>query len=78
MDFEIVGTVTNIAPVAVGLGIRDSPRLLKHYGKGNWKKLKGFARVRLLDGTVHTAELHWYEAHGIGKKEVKMKFPLLD
>jgi hypothetical protein len=78
MDFEIVGSITNIEPVAVGPGIRDLPRLRKQYGKGNWKKLKGFARVRLIDGTVHTAELHWYEAHGIGKKEFKMKFPLLD
>jgi hypothetical protein len=78
MDFEIVGSVTNIEPVAVCPGIRDLPRLRKQYGKGNWKKLKGFARVRLIDGTVHTAELHWYEAHGIGKKEFKMKFPLLD
>lgn len=78
MDFEILGSISCIAPVAVGAGIRDLPRLRKQYGKGNWKKLKGFASVRLFDGTVHTAELHWYEAHGIGKKEFKIKFPLLD
>ena len=78
MDFEIVGSISSTEPVAVGPGIRDLPRLRKQYGKGNWKKLKGFASVRLIDGTIHTAELHWYEAHGIGKKEFKRKFPLLD
>jgi hypothetical protein len=70
--------VGGVEPVAVGPGIRDLPRLRKQYGKGNWKKLKGFANVRLIDGTIHTAGLHWYEAHGIGKKELKIKFPLLD
>lgn len=78
MDFEIVGSISRIEPVAVGQSIRDLPRLRKQYGQGNWKKLKGFASVRLIDGTVHTAEVHWYEAHGIGKKEFKIKFPLLD
>ncbi|WP_083924854.1 hypothetical protein [Lamprocystis purpurea] len=78
MDFEVVGSISSIEPVAVGAGIRDLPRFRKQYGKGSWKKLKGFASVRLIDGTVHTAELHWYEAHGIGKKELKIKFPLLD
>lgn len=47
------------------------------YGRGHWRKMKGLATVCLTDGTVHTAELHWYEAHGIGRKEVKIKFPLL-
>jgi hypothetical protein len=78
MDFEILSSIENIAVIAVGSGIRDLPRLRKQHGKGNWRKLKGFATVRLIDGTVHVAELHWYEAHGIGKKEIKIKFPLLD
>ena len=78
MDFEIVGSISGIEPVALGQGIRDLPRLRKQYGQGSWKKLKGFASVRLIDGTVHTAELHWHEPHGIGKKEFKIKFPLLD
>ena len=78
MDFEFVGSIANIEPIAVGRGIRDLARLQKQYGKGSWKKLKGFASVRLIDGTIHTAEIHWYEAHGIGKKEFKIKFPLLD
>ncbi|MGH8497366.1 MAG: hypothetical protein ACRERV_00920 [Methylococcales bacterium] len=78
MDFELVGCIRDIEPVAVGRGIRDLHRLRKQYGSGNWKKLKGLAAVRLLDSTLHTAEIHWYEAHGIGKKEFKIKFPLID
>ncbi|MDX1506222.1 MAG: hypothetical protein R3221_10925 [Spongiibacter sp.] len=78
MDFEIVGKIENIQPIATGTGIRDLAKLRKRYGAGKWKKLKGFATVRLLDGTLHTAEIHWYEAHGIGKKEFKLKLPLLD
>ncbi|NEX16541.1 MAG: hypothetical protein C1943_07920 [Halochromatium sp.] len=77
MDFEIVGSIRDIQPIATGTGIRDLMRLNKQYGRGKWRKLKGFAAVRLLDGTVHTAEIHWYEAHGIGKKEFKLKLPLL-
>jgi hypothetical protein len=78
MDFQILGNVRDIQTIAVGPGIRDLPRLKKQYGRGSWRKLKGFATVRLLDGTVHTAEVHWYEAHSIGKKEFKIKFPLID
>ncbi len=78
MDFELVEDITNIEPIAVGRGIRDLLRLQKMYGKGNWRKLKGFAHVRLKNGAVRMAEIHWYEAHGIGKKEFKIKFPLLD
>jgi hypothetical protein len=78
MDFEIVGNITDTEPIATGTGIRDLARLNRQYGRGKWRKLKGFASVRLLDGTIHNAEVHWYEAHGIGKKEFKLKFPLLD
>ncbi len=78
MDFEILGTIRGIEPIAVGSGIRDLPRLKKQYGRGNWRKVKGFGMVRLIDGTIHTAEIHWYEAHGIGRKEMKIKFPLID
>jgi hypothetical protein len=78
MDFEIVGNISAIEPIAVGRGIRDRRRLQKLYGKGRWRKLRGVATVRLADGTIHTAEVHWYEAHGIGRKEFKLKLPLLD
>jgi len=57
---------------------RDRRRLNKLYGKGRWRKLKGFASVRLPDDTIHKAEIHWYEAHGIGRRELKLKLPLLD
>lgn len=78
MDFEIIGEIASTETIARGRSIRDVARLRKRYGKGRWKKMKGLATVRLEDGTIHTAELHWYEAHGIGKKEFKIKFPLID
>ena len=78
MDFKIIGQIRDIEPVAVGRAIRDRARLWKHYGRGRWRKLKGITTVRLADGTIHTAEVHWYEAHGIGRKEFKLKLPLLD
>jgi len=78
MDFEIIGEVTNAETIATGTSIRGLARLRKRYGKGRWRKRKGVATVRLDDGTIHTAEVHWYEAHGIGKKEFKIKFPLID
>jgi hypothetical protein len=73
MSFEIVGDISEIETIAVGTGIRDLPRLRRLYGTGRWRKLKGVALVRLRSGTVRRAEVHWYEAHGIGKKEVKRK-----
>ncbi|MDB9314931.1 hypothetical protein PN462_17590 [Spirulina sp. CS-785/01] len=73
MDFEIIGEITDIEAIATGQGIRDRDRLRKRYGRGKWRKLKGVAQVRLPDGTIHLAEIHWYEAHGIGKKEFKIK-----
>ena len=73
MPFEIVGDISKIETIAVGTGIRDLPRLRRLYGTGRWPKLKGVALVRLRSGTVPRAEVHRYEAHGIGKKEVKRK-----
>jgi len=78
MDFEILGEIRDVEPIAVGRSIRDLERLNKIYGIGRWRKAKGVAVVRLLDGTTHTAEIHWYEAHGLGRKEIKLKLPLLD
>lgn len=73
MDFEVVGSITEIEAIAVASSIRDLPRLRKFYGSGRWRKLKGIAAVRLPDGAVCRAEVHWYEAHGIGRKELKIK-----
>ena len=78
MDFEIVGEISDIKTIAIGTGIRDRARLRKQYGRGRWRKLKGVAKVRLLSGRIRIAELHWYEAHGIGKREFKLKLPFLD
>ena len=73
MDFEIVSGPTDIETIASGRGIRERPRLQRLYGKGFWKKMKGTALIRLRNGRTRLAELHWYEAHGIGKKEFKRK-----
>ena len=67
-----------VETIASGSGLRERARLNKRYGPGRWRKLKGVARVRLVDGTSRIAEIHWYEAHGIGKIEFKLKLPFLD
>ena len=77
MFFEVIGEITDVERIAVSSGIRDVERLRKSYGTGRCRKLKGFALVRLRDGTECNAELHWYEAHGIGKREMRVK-DLLD
>lgn len=68
-----IGEISNIEIIAVGNSIRQLERLRKTYGSGRWRKLKGVASISLNDGTVCDAELHWYETHGIGKKEIKIK-----
>jgi hypothetical protein len=73
MDVEIVGDITVVETIARGRGIRDLKRLRKSYGKGQWRKVKGIARVRLPSGRIRLAEPRWYEAHGIGKRELKRK-----
>ena len=73
MDFRILGDVTHVETFASGSSIRELPRLRKVYGPGRWRKRKGIARVRLNDGDLRLAEVHWYEAHGIGRKEFKIK-----
>jgi hypothetical protein len=73
MYFEIVGQITHVETFATGSSILEIGRLRKLYGKGRWRKRKGIARIRLRDGSVHLAEVHWYEASGIGKKEFKIK-----
>ncbi|MGE5342218.1 MAG: hypothetical protein ACM3SY_12145 [Candidatus Omnitrophota bacterium] len=73
MNFEIIGDIEEIETIAVGGGIRDIMRLRKQYGYGKWRKLKGSANIRLANGYIRRAEIHWYEAHGIGKKKFKIK-----
>ena len=71
--FEIISEITEIKLIAIRSSIRDRARLRKQYGPGRWRKLKGVAMIRLRNGRIRKAELHWYEAHGIGKKEIKRK-----
>ncbi|MCS6910231.1 MAG: hypothetical protein NZM11_06635 [Anaerolineales bacterium] len=73
MVFEIVGPITEIQIIARGRGIRDLARIQRKYGRGNWRKLKGHAIVRLENGSLRRAEVHWYEAHGIGRRRFKIK-----
>ena len=73
MNFQIIGAISQIEIIAVGTKIRDIERLRKLYGRGRWRKLKGAAQIRLKSGKIRLAELHWYEAHGIGKREIKRK-----
>ena len=73
MFLEICGDLTDVETFATGKSIRELRRLRKIYGKGRWRKRKGFADVRLPNGRVRKAELHWYEATGVGKKEFKIK-----
>ena len=73
MDFEILSDITEITKIAVGSSIRDVDKLRRKYGRGRWRKLKGVATIRLRNGRIRVAELHWYEAHGIGRKDIKRK-----
>ena len=73
MFFELVSAIADVEVIAVGRSIRELRRLERVHGVGRWRKLKGAAEVRLANGTVARAELHWYEAHGIGRRELKVK-----
>lgn len=73
MHFEVVGEITNVQTIAVGRRIHQLERLEELYGKGRWRKMKGEALIRLTSGAVRRAELHWYEAHGVGKRNMKFK-----
>ncbi len=73
MDFELIGELTGVETISAGRRIRELSRLRRLYGHGYWKKMKGTASIRLHNGSIRLAELHWYEAHGIGKKEFKRK-----
>ena len=73
MHFEILGGIAQIEVIASGQAIRELARLRKFHGKGRWRKMKGIATIRLPHGRIVKAELHWYEAHGIGRMEMKLK-----
>lgn len=73
MCFEIIGRIANVEIIATGGSIRDIRRVRKQYGSGRWRRLKGIATVKLENGNTRMAEVHWYEAHGIGKRKMKIK-----
>jgi hypothetical protein len=73
MFFKVLGDIPDTETIATGRGIRELRRLRKSYGGRRWRKLKGVAKIELTDGTICLAELHWYEAHGVGRKECKIK-----
>ena len=73
MFFPTVGPIANVSTIAVGRQIRQLSRLKKLYGPGRWRKMKGAAVVRLTSGQLRRVELHWYEAHGVGKRGMKIK-----
>ena len=75
-DFEVIGEIQEIETIAVGSRIHALSYLQKIYGRGRWRKLKGVAQVRLPNGKIRRVELHWYEAHGIGRKDMKIKWYL--
>jgi hypothetical protein len=71
--FRVLGGVSDIKSIAIGAAIREVARLRRRYGSGRWRKRKGVARVELEDGSLRLAEVHWYEATGIGRREMKIK-----
>jgi hypothetical protein len=73
VDFEIIGEITAIETIATGRGVYVRRYLNRTYGRGHWRKMKGVAVVRASNGPLRRAEVHWYEAHGIGKRDVKIK-----
>ncbi len=73
MDFELVGELSGVETIAVNLAIREAADLKARYGGRRWRKLKGVGMVRLANGSVRRAEVHWDEAHGIGKRKLKIK-----
>ncbi len=72
-EFEILSKMRNTETIAVGQGVYIRNYLKRTYGKGRWRKMKGIATVKLADGTICEAEVHWFEAHGIGRKDFKIK-----
>jgi hypothetical protein len=77
MTFEILDKINDIQTIASGTGVYIRRYLERTYGKGRWRKMKGIATVKLADGTIFEAEIHWFEAHGIGRKDFKIKRAIL-
>ena len=78
MDFEIAGPIRRASSLEHGHEREQRARLRRAHGRGTWRKQSALARVRLRDGSFHTAVVHWYAAEGAGRREMKLKFPLVD
>ncbi len=77
MEVEVLGDITDVETIAIGRGVHIRRYLDRAYGRGNWRKMKGVATVRLPEGTVCRAEIHWFEAHAVGRKDFKVKRVIL-
>ena len=73
VEFEILSGIEDVETIATGRGVYIRRYLERTYGKGRWRKIKGMATVQLVDGTICEAEIHWFEAHGIGRRDLKIK-----
>jgi hypothetical protein len=73
VDFAIIGEITAVETIATGRGVHARRYLNRVYGRGHWRKMKGIAMVRHPQSPLRRAEVHWYEAHGIGKRDIKIK-----
>ena len=73
MVFEVIGRIADVERIAVSGSIRDIERLREQFGPGRWRKLKGRATVKMADGAIRAAEVHWYEADGVGHRRMKIK-----
>jgi len=71
--FEIVGPIEKVETIATSSGVKIQAFLRKVHGRGRWRKRKGIASIRLPNGKLRQVELHWYEAHGVGKRDFKIK-----
>ena len=74
--YQLLSEIRNVERIARGTSVQQRQRLSESFGKGAWRKMKGIGLVRYPNGNIRWAELHWFEAHGIGKKEVKIKRPV--
>ncbi len=73
MTFEVVGAVEQVETIAAGPSLKLRSFLRKTYGPARWRKMKGVATVLLSNGQLRRVELHWYEAHGVGRRDLKIK-----
>ena len=73
-DFDVLDEIVHVENIAVNRSIREVQHLNRQYGVGRWRKRKGIATIQYKkSGRIVRAEIHWYEAHGIGAVKWKVK-----